>query len=204
MRKLGSLSKRSAVSALAAVVVLGASAGVSWASSSGSKEKPKYSTTEIILGIMGKGIVAHEHPEVSLIPANQAKGVNNKAVAGFLQLASVKDPGFAEKFHSDVTSGDPYKVQKGLQLLDRMSRDVASDVAEKRTAISPASSAGWFFTNDTVAVDAVAVQHWSFATTGAVAAEAAAVVVIVLAVSPEHQNLTTDKAVAALSTGLAG
>ncbi|MFI1165008.1 hypothetical protein ACH4UM_15655 [Streptomyces sp. NPDC020801] len=77
-------------------------------------------------------------------------------------------------------------------------------MAEKRTSVNPASSAGWFFTNDTVAVDAVAVQHWSFATTGSVAAEAVGVVVVVLTVSPEHQNLTTDKAVAALSTGLAG
>jgi SdpC family antimicrobial peptide len=138
------------------------------------------------------------------VPAGQAKGADGRSVNGFLQLAAVKDPGFAEKFRSEVTSGDPYQVQQGLRRLDSMSRDVAKDVAEKRTSVSPSSSAGWFFTNDTVAVDAVAVQHWSFATTGSVAAEAAAVVVIVLSVSPENQNLTTDKAVAALSTGLAG
>lgn len=204
MKKRRSLGRGVAAGALAAVVTLGASAGVSWASSSTGKEKAEYSTAEIILGVMGKGPVAHDHPEVALVPAGQAKGADSKSVAAFLQLAAAKDSGFAEKFRSEVTSGDPYQVQNGLKRLESMSRDVARDVAEKRTSVNPASSAGWFFTNDTVAVDAVAVQHWSFATTGAVAAEAVGVVVVVLTVSPEHQNLTTDKAVAALSTGLAG
>ncbi|QFQ97530.1 hypothetical protein F9278_16385 [Streptomyces phaeolivaceus] len=139
MRKSRGLVVGARAVALAVAVGVAAStgtAGMSWASAQSVRSAQEgerssgYSAEEIILGFMGEGVVAKEHPKAVLVPKGQAVGANASAVAAFLELASLKEPAFAEEFRAEVTSGDPYRVRKGLERLDTMSRTLAQEAVE--------------------------------------------------------------------------
>ncbi|MDW8806188.1 hypothetical protein P1P68_15690 [Streptomyces scabiei] len=202
--------------ALAVTVGVAASTGMAgtaataWASAREGEQPSAYSAEEIILGFMGEGIVAKEHPEAAVVPKGQAVGANEKAVSAFVELASLKEPKFAEEFRADITSGDPYRVRMGLGRLDKMSRIIATEQQDLGAGV------GSFIVNDSVfinnsslvndrnlskisAVDVVAV-----AAHVAVAVEAIAAAVVVADFKAGSSGLTTEMAVATVTKSLAG
>ncbi|WP_241827004.1 hypothetical protein [Streptomyces graminilatus] len=94
-----------------------------------SQQCPGYTAAEIILGFMGEGVVAKQSPDLALV--HVPVGATPRDVEVFLALATLKEPGFAEKFRADVTSGDPFRVRNGLKRLDTMSVAIHKDVTEK-------------------------------------------------------------------------
>lgn len=111
--------------ALAVAVGVGAATGMAGMSSASAqpnvaeKRCEGYTAAEIILGFMGEGVVANEHPDLALVQG-EVVGATPREVEVFLALASLRKSGFAEKFRADVTSGDPYRVRNGLERLDAM------------------------------------------------------------------------------------
>ncbi|MFM9693536.1 hypothetical protein [Streptomyces europaeiscabiei] len=57
-------------------------------------------------------------------------GATPREVEVLLALASLREPGFTEKFRADATSGDPYRVRGGLERLDTMPVALRKDVSK--------------------------------------------------------------------------
>ncbi|MFF5359365.1 hypothetical protein ACFY4I_08155 [Streptomyces scabiei] len=136
--------------ALAVAVGVAAStgtAGMSWASTQSQQSQQadklssKYSTADILLGFMGQGVVAKEHPELALV-RGKVVGATPEEVDLFLRLASELEPEFADKLRADLTSGNPYRVRYGLEQADTMS--VITHQAAADGAMDPGSGSGWF------------------------------------------------------------
>ncbi|MFM9693538.1 hypothetical protein [Streptomyces europaeiscabiei] len=116
--------------ALAVAVGVAASVGtanMSWASAQpthaeqltkAEQKCSQFTAAEILLGFMGEGVVAKQYPDLALV--HKPVGATSRNVEVFLALATLKEPGFADKFRADVTSGDPYRVREGLERLDTM------------------------------------------------------------------------------------
>ncbi|SHI12379.1 hypothetical protein [Streptomyces sp. 3214.6] len=127
--------------ALAVAVGVAASMGaanMSWASvqpthaeqlTKAEQKCSGFTAAEIILGFMGEGVVAKQHPELALVQG-KVVGATPREVEVFLALASLKESGFAEKFRADVTSGDPFRVRDGLKRLDAMGVAVHKEVTK--------------------------------------------------------------------------
>jgi hypothetical protein len=121
--------------ALAVAVGVVASTGIAGMSSASAQPKPAdarcagYTAAEIILGFMGEGVVAKQHPDLALLQGKLV-GATPRDVEVFLALASLQEPGFTEKFRADVTSGDPFRVRGGLERLDTMSVALRKEVAK--------------------------------------------------------------------------
>ncbi|QFQ97533.1 hypothetical protein F9278_16400 [Streptomyces phaeolivaceus] len=220
MRKSRGLVTGARAVALAVAVGVAASTGMAgtastaWASVREGERSSGYSAEEIILGLMGEGVVAKEQPEVAVVPKGQAVGANESAVAAFVKLASLKEPAFAEEFRAEVTSGDPYRVRKGLERLDTMSRTIAQEVAEGQGDLG--SGSGSFIVNHSVLIknstlvndrDLAKVQVVDVVAAAAdvaVVVEVIAAAVVAADFEAGSSGLTTEQAVAMVTKALAG
>ncbi|MDX2546772.1 hypothetical protein ACOT81_27925 [Streptomyces sp. WI04-05B] len=201
--------------AVALAVAVGVVASTGTAGVSGASVQSKnvdeqcagYTTAEIILGFMGKGVVAEQYPDLALV-AGKVVGATPREVEVFLALATLKESGFAEEFRADVTSGDPYRVRDGLERLDTMAATLRKEVTETGTG------SGALFGTGKSTDAGVGAGTISFVTTNKVAVVNVAVVAnLAIAVtkllfradSEEGESgLTTEKAVAIVTKLLAG
>ncbi|MFM9693541.1 hypothetical protein [Streptomyces europaeiscabiei] len=190
--------------ALAVAVGVAAStgtAGMSWASTQSQqadKRSSKYSTADILLGFMGEGVVAKEHPELALV-RGKVVGATPEEVDLFLKLASELEPELTDKLRADLTSGNPYRVRYALERLDTMSV-VTQAVADG--AVDPGSGSGWFIVGNNAGDPGDGEGLLVILDKVLVAQE----VKIVFSEGFEkgRSGLTTDKAVAIVTPVLAG
>lgn len=176
------------------VVASTGTAGMSWASArseQGEERSSGFSAADIILGFMGEGVVAKYHPELALVPG-EVVGATSEEVAVFLKLASQTQPKFAEEFHADVTSGDPYRVRDGLERLDATARVLGREITEPGTGSGVVSLA---VTNKVLAVNVAVVANLAVAVTKLVFRQG---------FEEGESGLTTEKAVAIVTKLLAG
>ncbi|WP_327345652.1 hypothetical protein [Streptomyces europaeiscabiei] len=192
------------------VVASTGTAGVSWASVQSKPADARcagYTAAEIILGFMGEGVVAKQHPDLALVDG-EVVGATPREVEVFLALATLKESGFAEEFRADVTSGDPYRVRDGLERLDTMAATIGKEVTETGNGSGAVIVTGKN-TNSGVGAGTI-----SFVTTNKVAVVNVVLVANVAVVVTKlllregfeegKSGLTTEKAVAIVTKLLAG
>ena len=153
-----------------------------------------YSTRDILLGLLGQGRVAAAHPAVIVV---QRSATDTAWVDGFLAFAEKTEPGFSTRFHTEITSGDPYQVKSAL--LD------FTGVAQKIVHVSKQDrGTGSTATDFDIVAQTEVVTVFAAAAVVVLAAAAVVIPVAVLLVAPQaHGGLTADQYVASVAQALA-